>query len=251
MNTTGIIIQARTGSTRFPNKILKPFGGEKTFLDFLLKRFVNYVFEIPVIVATTKNEKDNSIINIAENYSTIKTFQGDEEDVLNRFIKCSEKFGLEKIIRVCSDNPFISLNSIQSLQQELEQNQDSDYIAYFINNTPSIKTHFGFWGEGVTLKALKRVRAATDKSIYREHVTNYIYEREDLFDIKKILLPEIFLRNSNLRFTMDTENDYKIYEKLYKLMGYNVDYPENIIHIVKNDDKVLKKMQTEIKRNTK
>ena len=49
----------------------------------------------------------------------------------------------------------------------------NDYISFDIDGTPSIKTHFGFWGEFVTLDALKRVIGFTDDLLYREHVTNY------------------------------------------------------------------------------
>lgn len=49
---TGIIIQARTGSTRLPKKMLLPFYGQKTILDIILQR-INHAFDsIDVIVAT-------------------------------------------------------------------------------------------------------------------------------------------------------------------------------------------------------
>ena len=37
----GCIIQARTGSTRFPNKILNNIDEENTVLEFLIKQLKN------------------------------------------------------------------------------------------------------------------------------------------------------------------------------------------------------------------
>lgn len=39
-------------------------------------------------------------------------YRGSGNDVLDRFIKAAEKFGVNKIVRICSDNPFIDYNGI-------------------------------------------------------------------------------------------------------------------------------------------
>ena len=59
-----IIIQARTGSTRLPNKMTKPFYNGKSVLDILLDRLNSerdnlYVSDI--VVATTNKKEDDAI----------------------------------------------------------------------------------------------------------------------------------------------------------------------------------------------
>ena len=58
----GIVIEARTQSTRFPNKILKKIGRISVLL-FLLKR-ISKLRQYKIVVATSTNPKDNKIVNI-------------------------------------------------------------------------------------------------------------------------------------------------------------------------------------------
>ena len=81
MSKIGIIIQARTGSTRLPNKMILPFYNEKGVLELLIERIKNRLSEIEIIVATTSLEKDNRIEEIADK-TKVTCFRGDENDVL-------------------------------------------------------------------------------------------------------------------------------------------------------------------------
>ena len=75
---------------------------------------------------------------------------------MNRFISAAEQYNAQKIIRVCSDNPFLDINSIKKLIETINENPSADYISFNINGIPSIKTHYGFWTEYVTLNTLKK-----------------------------------------------------------------------------------------------
>ena len=80
---TILITQARTGSSRFPNKILKEID-EKSLLEIHLERLnqCNQISEI--IVATTIKEEDNLIYKKATNWG-FSASRGSELDVLDRF----------------------------------------------------------------------------------------------------------------------------------------------------------------------
>jgi spore coat polysaccharide biosynthesis protein SpsF (cytidylyltransferase family) len=52
MNNFGIIIEARTGSKRLPNKILKRVN-KKTILDYLVKRVKTQKKIKKIIISTT------------------------------------------------------------------------------------------------------------------------------------------------------------------------------------------------------
>ncbi len=73
MNQISIIIQARTGSTRLPNKIIKPFYKDKTLLDIIIYRLKE--IDIPIIIATTENEKDDEVEEIGLN-NKVNVFRG-------------------------------------------------------------------------------------------------------------------------------------------------------------------------------
>ena len=52
----GIIIQARTGSSRLPNKILKKILPKKTFLEYLVDRLKKVKTIKKIIIATSKKK---------------------------------------------------------------------------------------------------------------------------------------------------------------------------------------------------
>lgn len=168
-----IIIQARTGSTRLPQKMLKTFYEDKSLLAIILERFKK--FDCPVILATSTNENDSALEFIAREHS-IKVYRGSENDVLSRFIDAAGINQSEVVIRVCADNPFLSIEYIKKLIDEY-QKHPQNYISFQTREgTPTIKTHYGFFAELVEVETLKRVKNMTNDSYYHEHVTNYIYE---------------------------------------------------------------------------
>ena len=146
MNKLGIIIQARTGSTRLPSKMILPFYGNDGILSILLSRLTQCKLADSIIVATTSSSPDDAICDLVREHR-VKCFRGDENDVLDRFIQAARYYGISKIIRICADNPFLDIESLDSLILASE-NIDADYVSFCTSNhTPTIKTHFGFWAE--------------------------------------------------------------------------------------------------------
>ena len=60
-----IIIQARTGSKRFPKKILSKING-RNILEFLIDRLLQIFPKNKIIIATTKLKRDNIICYISK-----------------------------------------------------------------------------------------------------------------------------------------------------------------------------------------
>lgn len=246
---TGIIIQARAGSTRLQNKMLLSFYEEKTILDIILSRIKNKQLGIPVIVATTTNNHDKEIVKIAER-NKVSCFCGDEDDVLKRFIACAEENELTAVVRICADNPFLSMDYLKTLL-DYSNGSNSDYISFWTKDkTPSIKTHFGFWAEYITVDALKKIQSATDESLYHEHVTNYAYMHPEFFSLDFLQI-ESFIEDSGIRLTVDTIDDFNNAKLLYKLLvekKLTVE-PKNIIPLV--SDEMKRNMKNQIFRNSK
>lgn len=217
----GIIIQARMSSTRLPGKILKKFYQEKTLIDILLDN-LHKLEGVKIIVATSTN-KDNDIL---ENYLIDRgeiVFRGSENDVLERFIQAAELNGLDGVIRICSDNPFLDYNGIAQLIEKAKS-VNADYIGFRINDKPSILTHFGFWGEFVTLNALKRVAATTEVGTpAHEHVTYHIYSNADEYSCEWILAPEFIQGRTDIRLTIDTSDDFINAQLVYNDLKVQLD----------------------------
>ena len=86
----GCIIQARTGSSRLPGKVLKKINS-KTLLEILLEQLKYSKFLKTVVVATTQLKEDNQIVESLK-HSGIPIFRGNSENVLDRFYECAKKF---------------------------------------------------------------------------------------------------------------------------------------------------------------
>lgn len=248
---TGIIIQARCGSSRLPDKMILPFYGEECILSVLLGRLTQRIPKRQIIVATTTNPKDNLITTICTQHG-IAYFRGSETDVLQRFTEAAGFYQFNKIIRICADNPFLSLDDIQFLLQTMTGSSD-DYMAFATSkNVPTIKTHYGFWGEAVTLETLKRINTLTQESVYHEHVTNYIYANPALFKIRYFPI-SLEIESEPVRLTVDTEEDFKLQQKIFSeaiRKGMELT-PANIIGIIKKHPDYYQTMAEQIKKNSK
>ncbi|PCH67680.1 MAG: glycosyl transferase family 2 [Bacteroidetes bacterium] len=244
-----VIIQARKGSTRLPNKLLLPFFQEKNILETLIDRVFNKL-PVEVIIATTNTPQDNAIENIAKRKG-LNVFRGSENDVLDRFIAAAEEFGIQEIIRVCADNPFLDYECLNYLCTE--DFSKLDYVSYKVNNIPSIKTHYGFWAEYTTTSTLLRVQQLTHKKEYYEHVTNYIYENPDIFRIKLVDQTEVVKSNQSIRLTIDTKKDYELASKIYShIFGETSNFGiKDVIKYLNNNPHYYKLMQEQINANQK
>ena len=179
---TGIIIQARIGSTRLPKKMTKAFFNDKGIFELITEKILKYFPNITIVVATSINPVDDEIEKLCQKIG-VKCFRGSENNVLQRFIDAAEKFNISKIIRVCADNPFINMLALKNLI-EFSTNSNADYISYKTSlNKPSILTHYGLWAEYVSINALLKVSKLTQDKFFTEHVTNFLYNNENLFDI--------------------------------------------------------------------
>ncbi len=246
-NNIGIIIQARTSSTRLPQKIIRQFDGETAFLDVLLSRMKAFDWDIPMVLATTTNPADDVLVGFGEKYQ-IPVFRGSEENVLERFIECAQLHQFDVIIRVCSDNPFLDIHTIRDLY---EQYQGGDYCAYEINGKPSILTHYGFFGEIVSLAALTQLHEAGDRHCM-EHVTNCVYSGKNDFEVQ--FIPKN-IPNQHIRTTLDTADDFENLQKIYfdwfkKLKGTTFHY-QDLIQYIESQPDLLSKMKNQINKNSK
>lgn len=242
------IIQARLGSTRLPKKILLPFYQDKSILDLLIDKLASFP-NYKIILATSENKENDALEEIAVKRN-ILFFRGSENDVLKRFIDAANFFNITDIIRICSDNPFLETESLKKL---IDSDKKSfDYISFKVDNTPSIKTHFGFWAEYVKLSTLEKVATLTSDSLYHEHVTNYIYTNADLFSLKWIETNPILKDRKDIRTTIDTREDFSIVSKIYKeLRNLGKLKIEDIVDYLDKNPTCLDCMKKQIIKNTK
>lgn len=245
----GIIIQARTGSTRLQNKILLPFYKGRRIIDILIDNIQTAYPEKTIVLATTNRPQDDILAQIASE-AGIHCFRGDEEDVLNRFIGAADAYGIDKLVRVCSDNPFLQVDTFAYLFNEADK---ADYVAYgFADGRPTIKSHLGFFSELTSADALKRIARVTNENLYHEHVTNYMYTHPEEFSIYLLPLPAYLEGRCDLRFTLDTADDFRLLQDLYATFIEQTDGSlESLIKLVDSQSSFGEQMKKNIAENEK
>ena len=192
-----LVIQARTGSTRLPNKMTDSFGGE-SLLGWVLRNLKSWRSVQTIVVATSTNDNDDAIERIALE-SGVACVRGDEEDVVARMLKAAALTEGRWIFRVCADNPFLCEDLFNQLLSNVSSYPTASYIGFEVTGIPAILTDYGLFVEAINVKALKKIHPNLNVR-EREHATLALLESRDA-----IMLPIRF--NQNFRLTIDTKED--------------------------------------------
>jgi len=197
---TGIIIQARMGSTRLPGKILKKIGN-KALLEHILFRLSYLKSEITTVIATTFNPVDDTVYDFCRD-KNINCYRGSEDNVLSRYYECSKLYGFKNIVRLTADNPF---NDIEELDRLIES-----HIRTCADYSHSFKVlPAGVGAEIFKFDALEKSYLNGNKPNHLEHVNEYIQENPSEFNINIFTDVKESKRHPNIRLTVDTLEDYK------------------------------------------
>ena len=236
-----IVIQARLGSKRLPGKILKNYQGYN-LLTVLISRLKNSKKVKNIIIATTKNKKDNQIVNFCKNKS-IRCFRGEEKDVLRRYYKAAIKFKIKNIIRITSDCPFIDIDTLDKMISYFKNNK----LDYYSNTYPEPSTFpDGMDIEIFKYKTLKRANKLAKLPSEREHVTLFM-RRFKKFKIKRYDLKKNI---SKYRLTIDYAKDFNLFKKIVQYFGKKVKFVKmsDLITYLSENPRLIK-YQKKIIRN--
>jgi len=204
----GIVLQARMGSVRLPNKMLLDIEG-KTLLEHVIERLKHSKYSQNIILATPDKERDFTLVEHAKKLNVL-TFTGSEDDVLDRFLGAVKKFDLDIVVRVCGDNIFLDPNGIDQMIDYLIKN-GLDYVgSHHEKGWPG-----GSGAEVITKEALYKIDNLCKDLKYREHVTLFARDHQELFKIHNFDAPLNILRQ-NLKLTIDTIEDLNFVKRVYK-----------------------------------
>lgn len=195
----GIIIQARLGSTRLPGKVLMPIG-KKTLLEHIMYRLTFLKEEAKIVVATSDKERDDKLAVFCEEKG-YHCFRGSEDNVLERYFQCAQKYGFTDIVRLTADNPFVDVEEIDRLIMCYRE-QHADYAKSF-EVLP-----YGVGAEIFSFEALLRDYKESSMPHHFEHVNEYILENPQIFKTVNLQTADD-KRRPEVRLTVDTEEDYK------------------------------------------
>jgi spore coat polysaccharide biosynthesis protein SpsF len=200
-------LQARMGSTRLPGKVLMQIHG-KSMLERAILRLRAAAVVQEVVVLTTDLDQDDAVAREASRLGA-PVYRGSEDDVLLRFQDAAELFKPEIIIRATADNPLIDIGSVDRIVRALVSAQ-LDYCME--RDLP-----YGAATEACTAAALAKTHVQARDPRDREHVTLYIKEHSELFQVAFLEAPEN-LHYPELRVTVDTAEDIAFMRSLIAVL---------------------------------
>jgi len=201
------IIQARTNSTRLPQKILLEVL-EKTLLELMIERIRNSKSLEKIVIATTVNPIDDVIEDLCKKLQ-IECYRGSEDDVLSRYVMVGEKTKSDIIVRLNSDCPLIDPCIIDEV------------ITFYLNNNydyvSNVFPKFGSFPEGMGVEIfshglLKTISIKAKKPSQREHPTSFIWTQPTKFKIFRI---ECKKNLKKYRLSLDYEEDFQLIKSVF------------------------------------
>ncbi len=232
--TNLIIIQARIGSSRLPEKVLMKLEG-KSILEHVVNSLKFSKLSDKIIVATTINQEDDKIETLCKELD-VNCFRGSSNDVLNRYYECSKLYQGDLVVRITCDNPLIDPTLVDEAIKICKQ-ENCDYVSNMIHQTYPI----GYLVEVIKFNILKQNNDQIHDALTREHVTHHIRNNLSMYKIKEFFAPNK-LQRPEWRLTVDYENDYKLMKKIFKnLYKVNTHIPySDVVTFLDNSPELLK-----------
>jgi spore coat polysaccharide biosynthesis protein SpsF len=201
------IVAARMASSRYPGKALVPLAG-RPLIEVLLERIASSPELDSVALATSTSPDNQPLVDIARKLG-IPSFQGDEHDVLRRFVDCARSMGADHVVRVTGDNPLTDLETLEKLVT-LHRETGADYT--FV---PGEALLMGILSEVIAKSALEASWERGEARHRSEHVTLYIKEHPQEFKIRTGALPG-GLRRYQYRLTVGEKEDVELMQRLFE-----------------------------------
>ena len=202
---TVAIVQARMGSTRLPNKVLKPMGGTP-MIELLLARLAQAHELDEIVVATTDDPRNLPLAELVRKLG-YHCYLGSEADVLDRYVGAARQSRTEVVVRITGDCPLVDPDLVDQVIRRFKSSE----VDYLSNTSPPTYPD-GLDIEVFTFAALETAWQETHNPFDREHVTPYLREqsrfRQASFNNHEDL--------SGLRWTVDEAADFEVIEKVFQ-----------------------------------
>lgn len=199
------MIQARCGSSRLQNKVLKDLCG-KPVLQRVIERVSKSKNIDEVMVVTSIDKSNLPIISLCAGLG-IRVGVGSENDVLDRYYQYARLLRPEYVIRITADCPCFDYGLLDDAIQTM--NRDSDYRGMISEQLAD-----GLDLEIIRFEALEKSWREASHSYQREHVTQYIQKHPEMFKIQDWKSPIGYFGDN--RWTIDEEEDFQLVEKIYE-----------------------------------
>ena len=201
------------GSTRLPGKVLAPLAGRPMVLRVIDRaRRIAGVDEVRAAIPDLPEDEPLREVLEADG---VPVTRGPADDVLHRYVLAGDAARADVIVRITADCPLLSPR-VSSQVVEAFAAGAWDYAA----NTLERTWPRGLDTEVVRADLLRELDRGPRSASEREHVTAAIWRFPERYRLRSVRGAE---DHSALRWTVDTERDLDLAQRIYAALGYRAD----------------------------
>ncbi len=204
-------MQARSGSSRLPGKVMRPLLGKPLFVR-QAERIRASMLCGRLVVATTHDPSDDVIVEACGKYG-LDYFRGEPLDVLDRHYQAALRYGAQTVIKIPSDCPLIDpaiIDRVIGFYLECEGQFD------YVSNLHPASYPDGNDVEVMRFGALEQAWKNAGRPFEREHTTPWLWERPEQFRIGNVSMEGGADMSMTHRFTIDYEEDFAFIELVFR-----------------------------------
>ncbi len=209
------VIQARTGSSRLPGKVLLDLVGKPLLLR-MVERVQAAASVDTVVVATTVEPADDPIEALCFQ-NGLRCYRGSTDDLLDRHYQAGKLWEADAVAKIPSDCPLIDPAVIDRVFGVfLEGTYD------YVSNLHPATYPDGNDVEVMTMEALEIAWKEAQRSFEREHTTPFLWEQPNRFHLGNVRWETGLDYSMTHRWTIDYPEDYAFIGAVYEAL-----YPKN------------------------
>jgi spore coat polysaccharide biosynthesis protein SpsF len=207
-----VVVQARTGSSRLPGKVLKEVVGAP-LLVHMLQRVRAAWTPFDLVVATTEDSADDAIVEVCPAIG-VRVFRGHPTDLLDRHYRAALAAGAEVVVKIPSDCPLIEPGVIDRvIAAYMAEPLCFDYVS---------NLHPATWPDGndvevLALPVLEQAWREAARPHEREHTTPFVWDRPSRFRIGNVRWGRLDLSMTH-RYTLDYPEDLAFVTAVYEAL---------------------------------
>jgi spore coat polysaccharide biosynthesis protein SpsF (cytidylyltransferase family) len=234
------IVQARSSSSRFPDKVLAEVEGAP-LLARMLRRLLRSSECGRFAVATSTAQDDDAVAEIAAQEG-VEVVRGPLEDVLERYRLAAESLDADVVVRLTGDCPLIDPVLVDRVVRCFTE-QGVDYAS---NVHPPVFPD-GLDVEVISRAALDQAACAAARPSEREHVTLYVAEHGELFSQASVGAD---VDRSYMRWTVDYPDDLEFVRAVFRAFrGREEEFTSDDVLQLLESDAALRRLMTAHTRN--
>ena len=199
------IVQARVGSARFPNKVMRTVLGVP-MIQLLLERLSCATRVDQIVLATSQDIRNQPLVEHVKKLG-YSVYEGSEQDVLDRYYQAASLHNPDTVVRITGDCPLIDPEVVDAAIAVFER-AGVDYVS----NTLPPTFPDGLDVEVFSCAALARAWNEARQPYEREHVTPYIKESGKF---RTLNVPHSEDCSAE-RWTVDEPEDFEVVRKAFE-----------------------------------